>query len=217
MHLLWLTQTCIVLFTSLAHAAKLTVSIPSSSLIANPASLPPSTHAILIGSQGVAHDARLTRSNTLNFKDVTPGSYLLSVYTRDYQFPPFRVDVTLNEASTQELVQIWQTFRGNEWNNKGPKFGEGYGEVTISLQPSAKKEFYQQRGGCKSQLVLRHTSTWLFPILTIVTVDVLSFLKSPMILMAVVSLGLVFGMPYLMENSTLHCLPRRMSLPGLDC
>jgi hypothetical protein len=35
------------------------------------------------------------------------------------------------------------------------------------------------------------------------TVSPLSFLKNPMILMAVVSMGLMFGMPKLMENSTL--------------
>lgn len=33
------------------------------------------------------------------------------------------------------------------------------------------------------------------------TVSPLSFLKNPMIIMAVVSMGLIFGMPKLMENS----------------
>ena len=36
------------------------------------------------------------------------------------------------------------------------------------------------------------------------TVSPLSFLKNPMILMAVVSMGLMFGMPKLMENSKFH-------------
>jgi hypothetical protein len=44
-------------------------------------------------------------------------------------------------------------------------------------------------------------------------VSPLSFLKSPMILMAIVSMGLIFGMPYLMENSTLirHGIQVRMT------
>jgi hypothetical protein len=44
-------------------------------------------------------------------------------------------------------------------------------------------------------------------------VSPLSFLKSPMILMAIVSMGLIFGMPYLMENSRLirHGVEVRMT------
>lgn len=38
-------------------------------------------------------------------------------------------------------------------------------------------------------------------------VSPLSLLKSPMILLAVVGLGLVFGMPYLIDNSTSLTLP----------
>lgn len=36
------------------------------------------------------------------------------------------------------------------------------------------------------------------------TVSVLSILKSPMILMGIVTMGIVFGMPYLMDNSTFY-------------
>jgi hypothetical protein len=35
-------------------------------------------------------------------------------------------------------------------------------------------------------------------------VSPLSFLKNPMILMALFSMVLIFGMPYLMDNSELH-------------
>jgi hypothetical protein len=41
------------------------------------------------------------------------------------------------------------------------------------------------------------------------TVSPLSFLKNPMILMAVVSMGLMFGMPKIMENSKLQPSLRR--------
>lgn len=43
-----------------------------------------------------------------------------------------------------------------------------------------------------------------------VAVSPISFLKNPMILMAIVSMGLMFGMPYMMENSTLHTQHRKM-------
>lgn len=49
----------------------------------------------------------------------------------------------------------------------------------IEARPLGTKSYYQDRGGF----------------------DALSFLKSPMILMALFSMGLIFGMPYLMENS----------------
>ena len=38
-------------------------------------------------------------------------------------------------------------------------------------------------------------------------VSVLSVLKNPMILMGIVSMGLFFGMPYLMDNRTCCAVP----------
>ncbi len=38
-----------------------------------------------------------------------------------------------------------------------------------------------------------------------------SLLKNPMILLAVVGLGLVFGMPYLIDNSTSSNLPTNVA------
>lgn len=163
-----------------ASAARLTVSIPSSQLLQDPKSLPASTHAVLLGPSGVKYDVPLRRDNTFVFASLDPGSYLLTAHTRDYFFSPFRVDVEAAEAGTgQEIVQVWQTFRGNEWDNKGPRYAAGSGEVTVEINPSGKKEFYQSRGGF----------------------NITGILKSPMILMALVSVAMIFGMPYLMENS----------------
>jgi len=181
------TLACIASFT---QAAKLTVSIPvSPPLLPNPAALPPSTHATLLGSTGQYYDALLTRTNTLEFKDLAVGSYLLNVHTRDFFFPPYRVDVSLSEAGddesqSQELIQVWQTFMGNEWSNKGPSAGEQRGEVTITLPPNGRKDYYQRREGF----------------------SLLSFFKSPMILMGLFSVAMIFGMPYLMDNSKSHHL-----------
>lgn len=61
----------------------------------------------------------------------------------------------------------------------GPHYGTGQDELTIEVRPVAQKSFYQERQGF----------------------SLVSFLKSPMILMALVSVGMIFGLPYLMDNS----------------
>jgi len=81
-------------------------------------------------------------------------------------------------SGDKELLNAWQTFLGNEWANKGESRGAGGNGLVIEARPLAEKYFYQERQGFSP----------------------LSFLKNPMILMAVVSMGLIFGMPKLMEN-----------------
>lgn len=162
-----------------ATAARLTVSIPSSQLLSNPATLPASTHAILLGPPGTRYDALLRRDNTFDFSHLFPASYLLTLHSRDYTFPTLRIDV-----STTDQISAWQTFRGNEWSNKGPSYGSSSedgsstDELTIHVAPSGQKEYYQQRTGF----------------------SIISFLKSPMILMALVSVLMIVGLPYMMEN-----------------
>jgi len=178
---------------SIATAARLTVSIPPSSLLGSPSSLPASTHAVLVGPPGVRYDVPLRRDNTFTFPGLAEASYLLTVHSRDYFFTPLRVDVTKSgEESQQETVQAWQTFRGNEWSNKGQHYGTGKGELTIHLAPGSSKSFYQVRGGF----------------------DALGMLKSPMILMGLVSVAMVFGLPYIMDNSTSEESALRLLLRG---
>ena len=187
MHWFTLTQSALLCLSTVTSAAHLSVSIPPSPpLLPNPATLPSSTHATLQGPPGVQHDARLTRSNTLDFKDLVPGSYLLTIYTRDYFFQPYRVDVSVAEdivdvqdtsaqaAATaaagrgggQQLVQVFQTFRANEWSNRGVKIGEGRGPgaITVEIKPSSKKEFYEARGGCTYYYLTLSCPTLPFPV-----------------------------------------------------
>ncbi|KAH9867657.1 hypothetical protein IAQ61_008251 [Plenodomus lingam] len=166
---------------SFCSAARLLLQIPNTHLV-NPSTLPSTTHATL-QSSGPPLDAYLTRSNTFNFNNVSAGSYLATVHCRDYAFEPLRIDVSIEEAvegsgEKKEMIRAWQTFLGNEWDNKGESRGEGGNGLVIEARPLAKKYFYQERQGFSP----------------------LSFLKNPMILMAVVSMGLIFGMPKLMEN-----------------
>ncbi|KAM0711056.1 hypothetical protein Q7P35_001795 [Cladosporium inversicolor] len=165
---------------ALASAAKLTINIPPNSpALPNPATLPASTHATLIGAPGVKFTAPLRRDNTFVFDSLPESSYLLAIHARDHFFPPYRVDVGHTEAETaQEIVHVWQTFRGNEWSNKGPYLGSAQGELTVDIRPAAQKEFYQSRGGF----------------------SVMSIFKNPMILMGLASVVMIFGMPKLMEN-----------------
>ncbi|QDS76723.1 hypothetical protein FKW77_001092 [Venturia effusa] len=176
-----------VLLASVASAAHITITIPSHPLLANPATLPASTHATL-HANGPPLSAPLSRSNTFTFSHVPTGSYLLTVHCRDFFFEPLRVDVGTDENGVA-YAKSWQTFYGNEWDNTGEKRGEGVAAqgddgtkreavAVIESRVTGPKEYYQEREGF----------------------SVLSLFKNPMILMAVVSLGLILGMPYLMDN-----------------
>ncbi|KAH7392846.1 hypothetical protein BKA66DRAFT_411437 [Pyrenochaeta sp. MPI-SDFR-AT-0127] len=166
---------------SISSAARFLLQIPNT-VIVNPSTLPSSTHATL-QSSGPPLDAYLTRSNTFNFNNVSAGSYLVTVHCRDYAFEPLRIDVSVEEAvegsgDKKEVIRAWQTFLGNEWDNKGESRGEGGNGLVVEARPVGMKYFYQERQGFSP----------------------LSFLKSPMILMALFSMALIFGMPKLMEN-----------------
>ena len=141
-------------------AARITFTIPPTVLLPNPATLPPSTHATLFRLDSTL-TAPITRRNTFDFVDVTPGSYLYTVQCRDYTFPPLRVDVIAGVETGSEHVDVWQTFWGNEWGNKGEHRGSGTwargGEggvgagqaVVVETKPERTKDYYQERQGCE--------------------------------------------------------------------
>lgn len=194
----------LALWPSLITAARLTLHIPTTPL-ANPSTLPPTTHATL-QSSGPPISARLTRSNSFLFTNVPPGSYLATIHCRDYIFEPLRIDVTIEEAvegsgDKKEVIRAWQTFLGNEWENKGESRGSGGNGAVVEVKPVAKKDFFEERGGCELPCGMdygevQYADSGL--------VSPLSFLKNPMILMALFSLVLIVGMPYLMDNSKLY-------------
>lgn len=139
-------------------AALVTVNVPASHYLQNPSTLSSTTHATL-HAQGEPLRAPLSKSNKFTFQNVPEGSYLLTIHCRDYFFEPLRVDVGKSAAGV-EWVKAWQTFRGNEWDNKGEKKCEVLGSVdqyeriqeakaTIEANVLGPKEYYQQREGCK--------------------------------------------------------------------
>lgn len=146
---------------SAISAARLTLLIPNTAVV-NPSSLPSTTHATL-QSSGAPLDAYITRSNSFNFNNISVGSYLATIHSRDYVFEPLRIDVTLEEAvegsgEKRERVQAWQTFFGNEWDNKGESRGDGGNGLVIEVHPRASKQYYQERAGCRFIHDLRYTT-----------------------------------------------------------
>ena len=53
------------------------------------------------------------------------------------------------DVSEKGYVEVWQTFRGNEWENKGERVGGGEGKVAVDVRVAAEKGFYESRGGCQ--------------------------------------------------------------------
>ncbi|UNI20350.1 hypothetical protein JDV02_006445 [Purpureocillium takamizusanense] len=165
----------------------------------NPFSLPPSTHATL-SSLGAHHAAPLSTVNTFVFRNVSAGSYLVDVHCPTEAFRPLRLDVgpaAANAAEKREknnngeaeaegeqqrlVVQAWETFRGNDWGNKGEVMALTEGGATgagVHVRWMGKKNYFMERP----------------------KFSILSILKNPMILMGLVSMLIFIGMPYLMDN-----------------
>lgn len=138
---------------SLAFAAlsaaqlTITVGLPAKP---NPFLLGPSTHATL-SSLHKRLEAPLTTVNTFNFHNVTADSYLLDVHCATEAFHPLRVDV-----GEDGEVKAWETYRGNEWANKGEEVqvkSEGASRG-ISVKGAGSKIFFVERPACKSLTTL---------------------------------------------------------------
>ncbi|KAI1210358.1 uncharacterized protein F4807DRAFT_423068 [Annulohypoxylon truncatum] len=163
-----------------------TLWIPSSPALPNPNALPPSTHATLSSLQQT-YTAPLSAANAFAFRNVTPGSYLADVHCGTHAFAPLRVDVFAGKAGGGEkkeawtglLVRAWETYRGNDWDNKGaeaPRSGGEYGRFPVRVL--GPKEYYIERG----------------------SFSIFGILKNPMILMGLVSMVLFLGVPKLIDN-----------------
>lgn len=131
----------VALITPLS-ASSLHLTVPTSNLIPTPSTLPPSSHATLT-TANLTLTAPIRRNNVFSFYMLPRGSYLCDVNSRDHAFAPFRVDV-----NAQGVVEVWQTFRGNEWDNRGERVAAGR-DVSVDVKVVGKKNFYESRGGCK--------------------------------------------------------------------
>lgn len=128
-----------------ALTASITLYLPP---VPNPFTLPASTHATL-STLGSAFSAPISALNTFVFQNVTPGSYLADIHCKTDGFRPLRIDVA-RDADGKETFQAWDTFRGNEWGNKGEALpvkdgSAGWGVEAKSL---GKKLYFVDRPQC---------------------------------------------------------------------
>ncbi|KAF2397238.1 hypothetical protein EJ06DRAFT_584710 [Trichodelitschia bisporula] len=143
-----------------------------------PATVPPSTHATLLGPS--SYTAPLTRTGFFVFANVSSGSYLLTLHSRAFTAETIRIDVGPPSADARGLqrVEAWAVGLGREWEAKGAGRGAGDGYARVEVKTGGPRVVFAERQ----------------------SFSVLSLFKNPMIIMAVVSLGLVVGTPYLLEN-----------------
>lgn len=159
----------------------LTLHLPPTQILTQPQTLPPSTHARLTSSN-TSLTAPFRRNSRFVFPSIPAGSYLCDVWAHEHVFVPMRVDVSKNGG-----IEVWQTYRGNEWSNTGEKLGaapgraDGSGDVELEvvIGTLSVRDFYEKRGGFNP----------------------MSLLSNPMILIGVVAMAMMFGMPKLLENS----------------
>ena len=142
-------------------------------------------------------------------------SYLLDIACRDYDFLSYGVDV-----GSDGVVRVYRVNRG------GAVLGEKVvvGEEAVEVRVLRGREYYEGRAGCRFGLFLYIPSVdglsmgkeggerenlggWKGNANKCITVSPLDLLKNPMILIAVVGLGVVVGMPYLMDSSMSTPLP----------
>ncbi|KAK5661495.1 hypothetical protein OQA88_11399 [Cercophora sp. LCS_1] len=155
---------------STAFAHSLTLRIPPTPQIPNPSTLPPSTHATLT-SLHEYHSAPLSVSNTFVFPNLTAGSYLADIHCATYGFAPLRVDIL------PEGTKVWETYRGNDWENTGELLTRSDEEV-VDVKVLGGKGYFMERS----------------------KFNAFSILKNPMIILGLVSMGIFIGMPYLVDN-----------------
>ncbi|KAF3926694.1 hypothetical protein ABW21_db0203545 [Orbilia brochopaga] len=159
----------LLLFADLISAVTVTGGIKPNNQLPSLSLLPPSTTVTLAGDR--LQDSRSSHvfaNGAFKFQDVKPGTYLLEVHCRTHVFPSFRVDV-----NSEGLIEVFGTFRGNEWNNKGERRPH-----PIDISPAKASEFYQAREGFNP----------------------MKLLGNPMILIAIVAIGAMTLMPKMVEN-----------------
>lgn len=140
-------------------SSSLTISIPASGPLPNPHVLPATSHATLTTLPSTAENhilsASLTRAATFVFNlpaSKAPESYLLDIRAAGgYVFAPYRVDV----AADGSVLGIWETFRGNPWDNRGAEkyvvdvSGKKQDDVVVEAKVVGRKAFYEERAKCE--------------------------------------------------------------------
>jgi ER membrane protein complex subunit 7 len=130
------------LLVAAAAAADLVLYLP---VKPNPYTLPASTHATLT-SLGARHEAPVSSLNAFVFRNVSaPASYLVDVHCATDAFRPLRIDIAADGT-----LQAWETFRGNEWDNKGEALPirDGREGKGVEVRAQGPKNYFSERPKC---------------------------------------------------------------------
>jgi len=175
---------------SLVISATLRIQISPSNILHNPNALPASTHATLTSGTSTQLRAPLRRGSVIEFSNLNEsGSYLLNIFSQDYTFAPYRVDISKSEGGGDAIIEgVWETYQGTRWEDRGIILGgRNANQYSAVIQPQtvlvpakilSKKIFYEKREGFNP----------------------VNLLKNPMLLLGIVALAFAFGMPKMMEN-----------------
>jgi ER membrane protein complex subunit 7 len=165
---MWLSAPSILAFLPLALGAATTTTttvtfiIPPTNPIPNPYNLPSSTRATLSTLHAI-YSAPLSISNTFVFRNVTSGSYLVDVHCATHAFAPLRLDVTARvsgeegggteDTGSKLAAWAWETYRGNEWDNKGEAIPlNEYEEFSaFSVKVLGQKTYFMERTKCRTE------------------------------------------------------------------
>jgi ER membrane protein complex subunit 7 len=119
---------------ALTQALDITGSIAASNQLPSPALLPPST-LLVLSAPNLEYKTHASATGSFTFRNVTAGpSYLLQVQCLTHAFSPLRIDTT---REGNEVPEVYQTFRGNQWGHRGIRVTH-----PIELVPSAKADYY---------------------------------------------------------------------------
>lgn len=217
------SRLMLVALTRVILAAELRISIPPfPPLLDNPAILPSSTHATLLGADSL-QTAHLSSQNTFSFADLAQGSYLLDIHTKDYIFPPFRVDVSSPTAASEPGAGSAQgvdarmsaTSIATAGSSDTQQLQQHPGPAILTVHTTFRGNEWSNLGprigssapGSDRLDVAVHPVAKKQFYVPRAGFSLLAFFKSPMILMGLFTCVVVFGFPKLMENSMLE-LPR---------
>ncbi|KAL8878332.1 MAG: hypothetical protein Q9192_008473 [Flavoplaca navasiana] len=175
--------------TLLAPLLTLPLTLATSLTLTLPSTLPPlspSTRAVLT-THAHQYTTLLTQSRVFRFANLTtPGIYNLDIYSREYDFEggvvvisPSNTAGVENGKENANGMEV-EVYRRLKTGGRGARMAEGVekGEKRVEVRVLGIRAYYEERQGF----------------------ELLGLLKSPMILMALVGLAMVFGMPYMLEN-----------------
>ncbi|KTW26143.1 hypothetical protein T552_04196 [Pneumocystis carinii B80] len=176
-----------LILAKLVLSIELKGSIIPNAYLSSPKHLPSST-VILLSSANILKRTHLTSRGDFSIKNVTEGSYLLEVVCSTHLFDPLRVDISLikktqtneidlsaekdSETSYLELIKVYKVYRGNKWDDFGPKM-----PYPIQFSPVGVQSYDVKKGSSKILL-----------------------LKNPIIQLSIIAIIILFVFPKLMAT-----------------